>query len=64
VSRWTHAICQDCWDEQSPDRPAVRAVLGEDELCCWCSEETSSGIYLRANPASLDCEGFHRGDES
>jgi hypothetical protein len=64
MSKWNHAICDACWDRQYPDRPAVRIRDGyrDTDLCCVCSEETDSGIYFRADPAALDCEGLHRGD--
>jgi len=62
MSKWTHAICQDCWDEQNPDRQAVRVVLGELERCCYCLEDTASGIYVRADPDTTGCEGVHDDD--
>jgi len=53
MSNWTHAICDDCWDKQHPDRPSPRAGEGETECCCWCGAATWSGIYLRADPKDM-----------
>lgn len=47
---WTQPICDDCWDEQRPDRPSPRTGAGEPEICSWCGLETHSGIYLREDP--------------
>ena len=56
-SVWTHAICDDCWDEDHPGQPSPRYGSGDAEKCCWCGEPTRSGIYLRQDPASLKCGG-------
>lgn len=50
---WTQPICDDCWDEQRPDRPSPRTETGEPEICSWCGLATMSGIYLRENPDNV-----------
>jgi hypothetical protein len=59
MSRWTHSICEACWNKKNPDRQAVRAVYTEQErqVCCFCLQAHQSGIYVRANPADLPCNG-------
>lgn len=47
---WTHACCTDCWNRREPERPAVRSVVGAPEICCFCSQATQSGIYVRGDP--------------
>jgi len=53
MSNWTHAICVDCWNERNPNRQAVDIIdeLAERETCCYCGNETTDGIYVRANPS-------------
>jgi hypothetical protein len=50
---WTQPICDDCWDERHPDRRSHRLVHTETEVCCFCGEQTVSGIYLRIDPATV-----------
>lgn len=62
---WTHLICDDCWDKKNPDLAAVTADVGfrslepaefgKPTLCCFCSEPTRSGIYVRHDQAELSC---------
>ena len=62
MSDWTHAICDDCWDDRRPDTPAPRMTAGEIEHCCYCGRHTASGIYVRDDPASIaDHDEHHRG---
>ena len=74
MSRWTHAICAPCWNQQHPELglPAsaaggfltrVREQYRVDETCCFCGEVTSAGIYVRHYPYELRCQGNHPGDE-
>jgi hypothetical protein len=48
---WTHAICVLCWHEMHPGPGIVTGGLGEVETCCRCGHWTTSGIYLRGDPA-------------
>ena len=61
MSQWTHPICDDCWDELNPDRPAARTRpdYAERDRCCWCGGDTESGIYLREDPATLTLHEPH-----
>lgn len=54
---WTQAICDDCWDNQNPERPSPRAGAGEAEQCFFCDKPTESGIYVRADPESKPARG-------
>ena len=64
-SRWRHALCAECWDAREPNRVAVRVRLdagseaGPLEVCCACQRVTVSGIYIRAEPSELGCQGIH-----
>lgn len=62
MSRWTHSICDDCWDKQHPDKQSHRLQAGDLDLCCWCDTPTYSGIYLRHDPTDteLTCKGGGR----
>jgi hypothetical protein len=61
VSRWTHAICANCWNEKHPDREPVRLkeeFLDETAVpCCFCGKPQQSGIFMRADPFGLACKG-------
>lgn len=59
MGRWTHAMCEACWEEGNPGREPWRAVEGPREKCCFCGEETRSGIYVRGDPSELPCKGEH-----
>lgn len=61
---WTHALCGACWTELNPDSPYREPVRmqteeRETEKCCRCGFDTRSGIYYRADPKTLRCEGRH-----
>ncbi len=64
LSRYMHAICSPCWNARKPKqhvRALRRLVMSErrDEICCFCGEVTSAGIYTRADPVKLRCHGIH-----
>ena len=50
---WTQPMCEDCWNRRNPTRRASRLADGPLERCAWCDVRTTSGIYVRANPASV-----------
>lgn len=56
-SKWTHAICDECWKKREPDREPHRFVPEARVLegCCFCLEPTRSGIYVREDPALTKC---------
>lgn len=48
---WNHAICDDCFIRQNRDgRSPYRLIDPDIEVCCFCGEETKSGIYVRRDP--------------
>lgn len=59
MSKFTHSICEDCWNQRNPDRIAHRVTDVDPEACCFCAKAHSSGIYVRANPAETPCKGQH-----
>lgn len=64
MSRWTHAICDPCWDKHySPRLPVRLNVTGNAdepaELCCFCGRVTLGGIFVRADPSAVKCKGEH-----
>jgi hypothetical protein len=50
---WTQPICDDCWDEDHPDKPSPRRGAGHAENCCKCEITTQSGIYIRVDPETV-----------
>ena len=64
MSRWTHNICTDCWEETQDVVVPTRVIEADKEICCWCNKETTSGIYLRHDPDDpvLKCKGTHVSD--
>ena len=57
MSSWSHTICDDCWNVRHPNRQAVKGRFYEvePELCCFCGRPTTSRIYVRHDPAVLEC---------
>ena len=52
MSKWTHPICDPCWNNHQPRRTPHRIVEEhrDHETCCYCGNPTFSGIYIRDNP--------------
>lgn len=42
-----------------PGQEPTRLTQPEEEFCCACAAATTSGIYLRADPKTLPCQGRH-----
>ena len=59
MSPWTHALCEACWRRIRPGQDPVRLINPPEEICCCCAKPTLSGIYYRADPAKLTCNGVH-----
>jgi hypothetical protein len=69
VSTWRHPCCELCWIARegvwSEIEPGVRALTSVRrphrlidapiEECCVCGGPTISGIYVRADPATMPC---------
>jgi hypothetical protein len=51
---WTQAICRGCWNERNPDRQVTNApTIYVGDVCCYCGEEATTGIYVRADPTTV-----------
>ena len=60
MSAWNHAICSACWKASNPDRTPVRVLTPEVERCCYCGNDTASGIWVRDDPKTTPCKGAGR----
>lgn len=43
----TRQACEDCWLDRYPTRDPYRREPAPSELCVFCGDPTSSGIYIR-----------------
>lgn len=59
MSKWTHPICEKCWNIREPTRRPSVMVPAEEEICCVCNQVTNSGIYVRGDPEKMPCQGVH-----
>ena len=59
MSKWTHAICQPCWEQRADTSEPFRLTVCPPEPCCFCGVSTDSGIFVRADPRPLRCQGIH-----
>jgi hypothetical protein len=52
-----HAVCDECWTDvlHRTDDP-YRMADPKIEHCCWCGQDTFSGIYIRERDAPR-CQG-------
>lgn len=57
--KWTHAICDECWEKKEPDREPTRLVeeFRHKEPCCYCGKSQKSGIFVRGDPTITPCNG-------
>jgi hypothetical protein len=62
MTRWTHAMCEDCWAREYQEQIPVRVNTGTPMRCCYCGEHTTSGIYVRDDPQETACAGVHDGE--
>lgn len=53
---WNHSMCEGCWNKSNPNRQACTVIDAEVEICCFCGDETTSGIYIRHDPNDLSCD--------
>jgi len=51
---WTQPICTTCWNLQNPGRTAITMNNADEETCAWCGTPSHSGIYVRADPATVE----------
>lgn len=57
MHKFTHTICEGCWDKKNPGRQALRvsANYTEAEPCCFCGKQTNAGIFVREDPQNTIC---------
>lgn len=60
MSLWTHALCDTCYEQREPGREPTRLTepFVQVETCCFCGDETTSGIYYRLDPNKAPCHGI------
>ncbi len=51
---WNQPICATCWTLQNPGRTPVCMNDADEETCAWCGKGTTTGIYVRADPATVE----------
>jgi NMD protein affecting ribosome stability and mRNA decay len=51
MSGWNAAMCEDCWNAVHGVREPVRLRAVAVEVCATCGIPTTSGIFVRMNPA-------------
>lgn len=57
INKWTHSICQKCWDERRPEQPPAKLIkpLRRVVKCCFCFEYNQDGIFVINDPDFLGC---------
>lgn len=60
MSTWAaHLVCDKCWSDLHPEGRTPGRLKGAERLpCCACGEWTESGIYIRAESATMLCKGL------
>jgi hypothetical protein len=59
VSKWNHRCCAACWRKRNPDgREPHHLTTDAGGICCVCGILDASGIFIRADPESLKCQGL------
>lgn len=59
MSKWTHSLCEKCYQELEPGSNPAKIREANTEACCKCEVVHSSGIYYRTDPNKLACKGKH-----
>ena len=61
MSKWTHNICDNCWDKRNSISIPVKIIEPDEEPCCFCGKLSKSGIFVRHDPTDkiLSCKGQH-----
>ena len=49
---WTQPCCDACWSRINGDRIPHRVIDRPEEVCVHCNQYTTSGIYIRIDPAT------------
>lgn len=53
---WTQPVCSADWFKRNPNRGEPHRIVpeyAEEETCCYCGQLTTSGIYVRVDPATV-----------
>lgn len=64
LSPWTHRLCDECWRKRAGAREPVRVTGSKPSPCCQCGAVDASGIYVREDPARMQCGGRGPGHDS
>lgn len=57
MSGWTHRICGECYGKKHPERMPVRVLGDPGGVCCFCGKDAGGGIFVRADPRTINCKG-------
>ncbi len=57
---WDHLMCAACWNADEGNiasgvNNALEGANSEAEPCCYCGKDTTSGIWVRHDPAKISC---------
>jgi len=63
MSKWTHLVCDGCWNKKYPGRMPARITTPRIVVCCLCMKLLKGGIVLHADPADFLCGGSHEGED-
>lgn len=60
--RWRHYICDPCWRilEGARQPITLKQQYRVSAPCCYCGKTHESGIYYKADPETMICEGIHQ----
>jgi hypothetical protein len=52
MSRWTHTICDVCWQQREPNRMPIKLKpeYTNPAACCFCGAVTTDAISVREDP--------------
>lgn len=55
MSRWTHPVCDGCYQILEPGREPIKIEPEhrEQEVCCYCGSIDWDGIYYRYDPQKM-----------
>lgn len=51
---WTQPACAGCFARHNPGRHPLLFTDPDNETCCYCGTPTTSGIYVRVDPTTVD----------
>ena len=61
MSKFTHNICEDCWNIKNPDKQVIKTYVDyrDGDKCCYCGNIHCSDIFVRDLPSNCACNGEH-----